>query len=138
MKIGITAGTFDLLHAGHILFLEKCREKCDRLVVMLQTDPTIDRPEKNRPAQTTLERFIQLQAVMGVDQIIPYDTERDFENILLTLPWNIRFLDETYKGKEYTGHHIYPDKHYFTKRSHNYSTTELRERVANSHSIKKR
>ena len=48
-KIGITFSCFDLLHSGHILMLKDSKTKCDLLVVELQSDPTLHRPEKNKP-----------------------------------------------------------------------------------------
>lgn len=46
MRVGITFSAFDLLHAGHIKMLEEAKRNCDYLICGLQTDPTIDRPEK--------------------------------------------------------------------------------------------
>ena len=77
MKIGITFSAFDLLHAGHIKMLEEAKRQCDYLIVGLQTDPTIDRPNKNRPIQTVVERYIQLKACVFVDEVVPYTTEQD-------------------------------------------------------------
>ena len=75
--VGFTCSTFDLLHAGHILMLAEAKQVCDHLIVGLQTDPTIDRPEtKNKPVQSVVERFVQLSAVKFVDQIIVYQTEK--------------------------------------------------------------
>jgi glycerol-3-phosphate cytidylyltransferase len=68
--IGITCSTFDLLHAGHIIMLEECKKYCDYLICALQVDPTIDRPEKNKPIQTLVERYIQLESVKHVHLLI--------------------------------------------------------------------
>src|SRR5690606_12653432 len=106
-KIGITFSTFDFLHAGHILMLEEAKTVCDYLIVGLQTDPTIDRPDtKNKPIQTLLERQIQLMGCKYVDQIIVYETEKDLENILYIVKPYIRIIGEEYKDKEYTGRDI--------------------------------
>ena len=92
-RVGITFSTFDLLHAGHIAMLSEAKKHCDYLIAALQTDPTIDRPDtKNKPVQSILERQIQLQAVRYVDEIVVYQTEKDLEDILLTLPINVRIL----------------------------------------------
>ena len=72
MVTGFTASTFDLLHAGHILMLREAKTVCDYLICALQTDPTIDRPEKNKPVQSYMERHIQLSAIKYVDEIVPY------------------------------------------------------------------
>ena len=76
MKVGFTCSSFDLFHAGHVLMLQEAKEQCDRLVVALQTDPTIDRPNtKNKPVQSIVERQIQLNAVRYVDEIVVYGCE---------------------------------------------------------------
>ena len=73
--VGFTCSTFDLLHAGHILMLAEAKSICDYLIVGLQIDPSIDRPNvKNKPVQSIVERFVQLSAVKFVDEIIVYQT----------------------------------------------------------------
>jgi glycerol-3-phosphate cytidylyltransferase len=79
MKIGITCSSFDLFHAGHVKMLEEAKQHCDYLIVALQTDPTIDRPEKNKPIQSVVERYIQVNACKWVDEIVPYTTEQDLK-----------------------------------------------------------
>lgn len=134
MKIGFTAGAFDLLHAGHILMLAEAKSKCDRLVVGLHTDPTIDRPEKNKPIQSTFERYLQLKALSVVDDIVPYDTEEDLLNLLANSQIDIRFLGEDYVDSStklmlnFTGKFLDIPVH-FCKRKHNYSSSELRNRI---------
>ena len=135
MKVGITFSTFDLLHAGHIAMLREAKNQCDYLIVGLQSDPTIDRPDsKNSPIQTMFERYLQLKAVEYVDEIIPYQTERDLEDILETLPINIRILGEEYRDKDFTGKDICRKRGielYFNKRDHRFSSTDLRNRIKN-------
>jgi glycerol-3-phosphate cytidylyltransferase len=132
LKIGFTASTFDLFHAGHIMMLKESKSQCDYLIVGLQTDPTIDRPEKNKPVQTVFERFIQLQACKYVDEIVVYATEKELVDILLSYPIDVRIVGNEYKDKEFTGkeecwnHNI---NIYYNKREHSFSTTELRQRV---------
>lgn len=133
MKIGFTCSTFDLLHAGHIIMLEEARKQCDYLMVGLQTDPTIDRPDtKNKPIQSLVERFLQLRAVKWVDEIVVYQTEKDLEDLLLILPINVRILGQEYEHKIFTGKNICFNRGievYFNKREHSFSTTELRQRI---------
>tara|TARA_R110000851_G_scaffold138349_1_gene274968 strand:+ start:1179 stop:1643 length:465 start_codon:yes stop_codon:yes gene_type:complete len=128
MTIGITASTFDLLHSGHVAMLEECSWNCSHLIVCLQTDPTIDRPEKNQPIQTLVERFIQLKAIKYVDEIIPYQTEQDLLDILTIKNPDVRFLGEEYENKEFTGKWL-PIDLYYNKRQHRFSSSELRKRV---------
>jgi glycerol-3-phosphate cytidylyltransferase len=129
MKIGFTCSTFDLFHAGHVMMLEEAKKQCEFLIVGLQTDPTIDRPNvKNKPVQGVFERWAQLKACKFVDQIVPYSTERELRDILLSFPINVRILGEEYKDKAFTGHDI-PMEFYFNQRKHSFSTSELRQRV---------
>ena len=135
MKIGITFSTFDLLHAGHIAMLREAKSKCDYLIVGLQSDPTIDRPDtKNKPIQTMFERYLQLKAVEYVDEVVPYQTEKDIIDILQTLPIDVRILGKEYKEKDFTGKDVCNQRGielYFNTRDHRFSTTDLRKRVCN-------
>ena len=127
-RVGITASAFDLFHAGHIIMLQEAKEVCDYLIAALQTDPTIDRPEKNRPVQSVFERYVQLTACRYVDEIVVYSTEKELRDILLSFPIDVRVLGEEYQGKQFTGHDI-PMEYHFNKRQHSFSTTELRQRI---------
>lgn len=128
IKRGITASTFDLLHAGHILMLKEAKSVCDYLIVALQVDPTVDRPNKNLPIQSFYERWVQLSAVKYVDEIIPYTTEYELDTILQNYDIDIRILGDEYKGRDFTGSYLGMEYH-FNKRTHGYSSTELRERI---------
>ena len=132
MKTGFTCSTFDLLHAGHIVMLEESKNHCEYLICGLQIDPTIDRKEKNAPVQSIVERYLQLYAVKYVDEIIPYATEKDLEDLLNMLNIDIRFLGEEYEDKNFTGKDICIDREiilYYNRRSHRFSTSELRNRI---------
>lgn len=132
MKTGFTCSTFDLFHAGHIMMLKEAKKQCDHLIVGLQTDPTIDRPDtKNKPVQSMFERFVQLSACRYVDEIIPYSTEKELIDILLSYPISVRIVGEEYENKEFTGKNL-PIEIYYNKRKHSFSTTELRQRVINN------
>jgi glycerol-3-phosphate cytidylyltransferase len=134
MKVGFTCSTFDLLHAGHVMMLREAKTICDYLIVALQTDPAIDRPEKNKPVQTLVERYIQLQAVKFVDEIVPYQTEQDLEDILNMFHIDVRILGEEYKNGKFTGRAICAKRGielYYNKRDHRFSSSDLRKRVLN-------
>lgn len=133
MIVALTASTFDLLHAGHIAMLREAKAQCDHLICALQVDPSIDRPEKNSPVQTLVERHAQLAAVNYVDEIIPYCTEDDLLDILNMYPINIRILGEEYRDKDFTGKDECRKRGiqlYFNKREHRFSSSDLRKRVA--------
>jgi len=134
--VGFTCSSWDLLHAGHILMLAECKQICDYLIVGLQTDPTIDRPEiKNKPVQSIVERYVQLSAVKFVDEIIVYDTEKDLEDLLMFLPITMRICGEEYKERHLTGRDICDNrgiKTYYNSRTHRFSSSELRQRTYQS------
>ena len=136
MKIGFTCSTFDLFHAGHVLMLEEARKQCDFLIVGLQTDPSIDRPEKNKPVQGVFERWAQLKACKFVDQIIPYANESELLDLLQSFTIDVRILGAEYKDKAFTGGHLKMD-YYFNERKHSFSTTELRQRVVEAETKRK-
>ena len=137
---GFTCGSFDLLHAGHVLMIKECKEYCDYLIVGLQTDPSVDRKEKNKPVQSFEERLIVLESIKWVDEVIKYDTEEELYQILNNM-WemekiNIRIVGEDWKNKKFTGCDL-PIDVVFNSRKHNFSTTELRKRVYQSELVKK-
>ena len=128
MKVGFTASAFDLLHPGHLHFLKECRKRCDKLVVGLHVDPSIERNGKSKPVQTLYERFIQLRYCPFVDMIAPYETELDLLNMLKTLSLDVRFLGSEYEHEsDITGGDILPIE--FIPRKHSYSSTDLRKRL---------
>ena len=129
---GITESTFDLLHAGHFAMLRESKKQCDHLICALQVHPSIDRSEKNSPVQTLVERWTQLDGVKYVDEIIPYQTEKDLEDILQMYNLDIRVIGEEYKNGKFTGRAICAARGieiYFNKRDHRFSTSDLRLRV---------
>ena len=102
-RIGFTCGSFDLLHAGHVLMLEEAKKQCDHLIVAVQTDPTIDRPHKNQPVQTIEERTTVLRGIKYVDEIRTYSTEVDLYDMLFLIGPDIRILGADWEGKIFTG-----------------------------------
>lgn len=142
MITGITFSTFDLLHAGHIAMLREAKNVCDYLICGLQVDPSLERKEKNTPVQTLVERWTQLQAVKYVDEIIPYQTEKDVEDILTLFPIGVRIIGEEYKkAAKFTGRAICAKRGveiYYNQRDHRFSSSDLRTRVYTTELIRKR
>ena len=139
-KIGITASTFDLFHAGHVIMLEEAKRQCDHLIAAIQVDPTIDRMTKNKPVQSIIERQIQVAACKHVDEIIVYSTEKELEDIFMSLPIDIRIMGEEYRDKEYTGKVICEKRKieiYFNTRDHYFSSSDLRQRVFDAEAKKR-
>jgi glycerol-3-phosphate cytidylyltransferase len=126
MRIGFTCSAFDLLHAGHISMLEEAKSVCDYLIVGLQTDPSLD-GRKPKPVQSVYERYLQLSGCKYVDKIIPYDTEADLINLLLTQKIDIRIVGSDYIGKTFTGSDLHSI--HFNNRDHTWSSTWLKKRV---------
>jgi glycerol-3-phosphate cytidylyltransferase len=126
MKTGITFSAFDLLHAGHVKMLEEAKLRCDYLIVGLQTDPTLDRPEKNKPTQSVVE-------------IVPYATEQDLEDILQAFDIQMRCVGDEYIEKDFTGRKYCEAKGielYFNTREHRFSSSSLRREVAEKEYLK--
>ena len=131
-KIGFTCSAFDLFHAGHVKMLEEARTVCDYLIVGLQTDPTIDRPEKNKPIQSVTQRYIQLDACQWVDQVIPYETEGDLLDLMQLLDFDVRIIGEEYRDIYFTGRQYCLDNYievFYNKRHHKFSSSELRKKL---------
>ena len=126
--VGITFGSFDLCHYGHVLMFEECKQYCDYLIVGVQSDPSIDRSEKNSPIQSHKERLGIVSSIKFVDEVKPYDTESDLIKVLKEVNPDVRILGADHQGTEFTGHEL-PIKCIFNSRDHGYSTSELRKRI---------
>ena len=127
---GFTCGAFDLLHAGHVVMFKEAKENCDYLIVGLQTDPSIDRQEKNQPVQSVYERYMQLQAIKYIDEIIPYDTEQSLIDLLESTEIHLRFIGEDWADKHFTGKGLH--EIFYTNRQHSFSSSGLRRLISES------
>lgn len=125
---GFIAGSFDLLHAGHIHLLKQAKLMCDYLIVGLHIDPSIEREDKNKPIESVLERYIKLQACNWVNDIIPYETEKDLSYLLKFYKIDIRFLGSDYIGvnKSITDEEAIPIRYIDSIDIH---TSDIRERI---------
>ena len=133
--VGITFSTFDFFHAGHVKMLEEAKSVCDYLIVGLQLDPSIDRPEKNKPIQSVIERYIQVSSCKFVDEVVPYVREKDLNEILRSFKIDIRVIGEEYREKNFTGKAYCEEKGiqlYFNSRDHEYSSSEIRKRISSN------
>ena len=132
VSIGITFSCFDVLHAGHLKMLEEAKSQCDYLIVGLQIDPTVDRPQKNKPVQSIIERYIQLKSCRFVDEISPYSTEADLMEILQSFKIDVRIIGEDYLEKDFTGKNYCEEQNiriHYNGRKHPYSSTYLKKRI---------
>lgn len=134
-KVGITFSTFDLFHAGHVKMIEEAKRQCDYLIVGLQLDPSLERPEKNSPSQSIIERYIQLRGSKHIDEVVPYVTEQDLEDILRSFKIDVRIIGEEYRDKDFTGRAYCESKGieiYYNSRDHRFSSSGLRNQVKNA------
>ena len=133
IKIGFTCGAFDILHAGHALMLKECKKYCSYLIVGVQSDPSLDRQDKNKPVQSYEERKIMVKSIKWVDEIVTYDTEEDLTMLLRDLKAqnliDVRIIGADWKDKSFTGDALGIPVVY-NSRNHSYSTSELRKRIA--------
>jgi len=135
-RIGFVCSCFDLLHAGHYLMLKDSKDQCDVLMVGLQTDPTIDEDyrvstdgkNKNKPIQDYTERFIQINGCKYVDFVAKYESENELYELIKSVNPHIRILGSDWEGKKYTGWDL-PTPIHFHRRDHDYSTSNLRNRI---------
>ena len=128
-NIGATFSCFDLMHSGHMLMLKDSKNVCDILVVGLQTDPTVDRPHKNKPILNFEERLIITQSIKYIDYIVEYTHESELLTILDNLNPDVRIIGTDYIGKNFTGKDKDIEVYYHNRDIHTYSTTNLRKRV---------
>lgn len=131
MKKGVIAGNFDVIHPGYIAMFKECKANCDEFIILLHSDPSIERPEKIKPILSIQERDELLMSIKYIDNVFVYDTEADLINLLMLLSPDIRFLGDDYKGKKYTGDHLGIPV-YYLDRSHGWSTTKFKRLIAKS------
>ena len=132
MKVGITFSSFDLLHTGHVMMLKEAKNQCDYLIVGLQLDPSLERLKKNKPSQSIVERYIQIKGSKYVDEIIPYVSEQDIDDILKSFPINVRIIGQEYINKDFSGKNYCIKKGieiYYNSREHRFSSTEIKIRL---------
>lgn len=128
---GVIAGNFDVMHPGYIKMFKECAENCDCLVVLLHTDPSIERPEKLRPILSPAARKEMLLELKSVCDVISYTFEDQLYDLLKVGEFDIRFLGDDYKGKPFTGDNLNIKVHYLN-RDHGWSTTKFKTLIANS------
>jgi glycerol-3-phosphate cytidylyltransferase len=139
LRIGITFSQFDMLHAGHIAMLSEAKNHCDYLIAGLQNNAQWDRPQKNSPIQSIVERQIQLAATRYVDEIVVYNTEQDLVDLLLILPVDVRILGVEYEDKDFTGKAECVGRGIeiiYNGRDHSFSSSSLRKRVVQAETEK--
>ena len=128
---GIIAGNFDVIHPGYIKMFKECKSYCKQFIILLHTDPSIERPEKLKPILTKEERTEVLTSIKYIDGIAYYTYEKELVELLKRLSPDIRFLGDDYRGKTYTGFELYVPVHYLN-RDHGLSTTKFKKLIADT------
>tara|TARA_B100000282_G_scaffold293805_1_gene269811 strand:- start:6841 stop:7251 length:411 start_codon:yes stop_codon:yes gene_type:complete len=133
---GVIAGNFDVIHPGYIKTFRECKKNCNHFTILLQTDPSIERPNKLRPVLSIEERIEVLKSIKYIDDIKVYTYEKELIELLKSGKFNVRFLGDDYIGKLYTGNELNIDVHYIS-RSHGWSTTKFKKLIAETIKAKK-
>lgn len=130
-KTGVIAGNFDVIHPGYIKMFEECKSYCQNFIILLHTDPSIERPEKLKPILSVQERMEVLYSIKYIDFIHTYTYENELVQRLQSLQPDIRFLGDDYKGRTYTGFELNIPVHYLN-RDHGWSTTKFKKLIADT------
>ena len=130
MKTGIIAGNFDIVHPGYVAMFKECKDNCDKFVVLLHSDPSIERPNKLKPILSTEERVEMLKCFRQIDDVLTYNLESELHELIVLLKPNVRFLGDDYKEKDYTGKDLNIPVHWIG-RDHGWSTTKFKLNITN-------
>ena len=133
--VGFTAGNFDLLHPGYIITFEEAKKHCDKFIVFLQDDPSMQRKSKYKPVIPLYDRYKALMAIKYIDEVYTYKTEEELYHLIQFFKPDIRILGEDYiwegvdgQARSFTGDDL-PPKVIYTSRSHGWSTTKLKDLI---------
>ena len=130
-ELGVIAGNFDVIHPGYIKMFQECKEYCNRFLVLLHSDPSIERPEKLKPILSVGERIEMLLSIKYINAVETYTYESELYKLLEKHNPNIRFLGDDYKGRTYTGFELNIPIHYLN-RDHGWSTTKFKKLIADT------
>jgi glycerol-3-phosphate cytidylyltransferase len=125
----MVAGSFDLIHPGYVYTFEEATRHCDKFIIFLQQDPAATRNTKYRPIIPYYERYKTLISIEAVDEVYMYQTEDELHNLIELFKPAVRILGEDYLGQPFTGDDL-PPKVVYTTRSHEWSTTKIKNRIA--------
>ena len=132
-KKGIVAGNFDIIHPGYIDMFRECSETCDEFIILLHTDPSIERPnDKLKPILSIEDRFKILFSLRYVSNVYTYTYEKDLVELIKTVNPDVRFLGDDYIGKPFTGDDLKIPIHYLN-RDHGWSTTKFKKLISESY-----
>jgi len=99
--VGMTSGTFDLLHDFHLRFLKQCRRQCDILVVGIDSDRLVrSRKGTSRPIMSEWQREMLVNAVKYVEMVYILDSLADYTAVCEALPVGVVFVNQVWANKE--------------------------------------
>lgn len=129
MKLGLLASQFDPLHPGVVWAMAQSIDAgvCEGILAALHVDASIERG-KPKPILTVEERGYLLASIRYVAEVIPYDTEQDLYELILTARPSVRILGDDYVGKPYVGDDL-PIPVFYAQRRPDWSRTAFRERL---------
>jgi glycerol-3-phosphate cytidylyltransferase len=129
-KVGVIAGNFDIIHPGYIKMFKECKQLCQNFVILLHTDPSIERPSKLKPILSVDERKEVLDSIKYIDYVQTYTFESELEELLKGINPNVRFLGDDYKDRtDFTGYDLDIPILYLN-RDHGWSTTKFKNLIA--------
>ena len=129
--IGILAGSFDIIHPGYVKLFKEFNDACEYQFILLQDDPTIERPTKLKPILTIDERIDIISPFLDCCFFMTYNTEEELLQLIKSLNPDIRLMGEDYIGKRFTGDDLgIPVK--WVDRSHKWSTTKYKQAIADT------
>ena len=103
MKVGITFSSFELLHVSDVKMLHEVKKSCDFLIVGLQLNTMNDRTVINVNSQSIIEKYIQLKDSKYVDEIIPYFSDQDIDDIMRSFKLDVRIIVKKYESIDFKG-----------------------------------
>ena len=109
-SIGFTNGCFDLLHEGHINFLEKAKSKCNYLVVGINSDKSIKKIKGNkRPILNLKQRKRIIKSIKYVDKVMVFNQETPI-NLIKKIKPDIIFKGGDYKKENVVGYNFQKER----------------------------
>ena len=127
LRVGVCIGAFDLIHFGVIAMLEEAYNNCDKLIVLLHEDPSVENGKLKPIHDVAIRKYI-LEAIRYVDVVRTYKTEAGLIELLKEIKPDIRFLGDDYRTKKITGAELNIPIH-FINRDHGWSTTRLKKEI---------
>ena len=129
---GVIAGNFDVLHPGYIEMFKEMKKNCTVLIILLHSDPSIERPHKLKPILSVEERKEMLLSIKYIDDVFVYTYEAQLYDLLKLGEFDKRFLGDDYINKPFTGDDLRIPIHYLD-RSHGWSTTKFKKLISDSY-----